>query len=227
MSWQEEEIAKRKQEAEAQSVKGEEDRTKSLKIMEFWSKLVTANEQLSPEIRCPVNEKEGTVTMEGSNYRSLSLIREFRQNYHTIGDGRGFSIEFDIAKGKYLGELSQSTMLKSKPPLIFKIDDRSIEILLKNLCTGKNVQVGLKAEVCLIATSVYGSYDAPPVLIFRQFRDQVLLRSRTGRLIVNGYYLFSPGIAVMISRRRWLRFIIRKCLLEPAALICRTILSLD
>jgi len=45
---------------------------------------------------------------------------------------------------------------------------------------------------CYIATMVYGSYDAPEVLILRRFRDEVLAKSVSGRLFIQVYYAVSP-----------------------------------
>ena len=57
---------------------------------------------------------------------------------------------------------------------------------------------GAKGEYCFVATAAYGSYDHPHVLVLRDFRDQVLLRSGAGRAVVETYYRMSPGPA------RWL-----------------------
>ena len=45
---------------------------------------------------------------------------------------------------------------------------------------------------CYIATMVYGSYDAPQVLVLRRYRDEVLLKHIWGKLFVKNYYTFSP-----------------------------------
>jgi|GEM_PF-1615206 len=45
---------------------------------------------------------------------------------------------------------------------------------------------------CYIATMVYGSYDAPEVLVLRKFRDNFLLKCIIGRKFVKLYYKFSP-----------------------------------
>ncbi len=45
---------------------------------------------------------------------------------------------------------------------------------------------------CYIATMVYGSYDAPEVLVLRDFRDRILLKSQIGKMFVNTYYKYSP-----------------------------------
>lgn len=48
---------------------------------------------------------------------------------------------------------------------------------------------------CYIATAVYGSYDAPPVLTLRQYRDDTLAHSRLGRSLIRVYYKVSPPLA--------------------------------
>ena len=55
-----------------------------------------------------------------------------------------------------------------------------------------------KGEYCFVATAAYGSYDHPHVVVLRDFRDQVLLKSGAGHAVVDTYYAVSPGPA------RWL-----------------------
>lgn len=68
---------------------------------------------------------------------------------------------------------------------------------------------------CFIATATYGSPQAPEIEILRQFRDEVLLRSKGGQIFVDLYYLISPPIAHAISQSIALKKIVRNCLLEP------------
>lgn len=70
---------------------------------------------------------------------------------------------------------------------------------------------------CYIATACYGSYDHPDVLIFRRWRDERLLRSYAGRLLVRAYYRVSPALAARLVRVPWLSQGIRRRLLEPWA----------
>ena len=46
----------------------------------------------------------------------------------------------------------------------------------------------VKKKACFIATAVYGDINAPQVHTLRQFRDNVLLRSRFGTKAVQLYY---------------------------------------
>lgn len=52
---------------------------------------------------------------------------------------------------------------------------------------------------CYIASHLYGVED-PKTEMLRQYRDRVLLPKWYGRLFVNLYYRFSPGL-VKLSRR--------------------------
>ena len=62
-----------------------------------------------------------------------------------------------------------------------------------------------KKPGCFIATAVYGSYDAPEVLILRHFRDNTLSESVLGRLFIKVYYRISPPISMRLNNMRHLR----------------------
>ena len=46
---------------------------------------------------------------------------------------------------------------------------------------------------CYVATMVYGSYDAPEVMVLRKFRDQFLANYSLGRVFIKWYYANSPS----------------------------------
>jgi ribosomal protein L7/L12 len=71
-----------------------------------------------------------------------------------------------------------------------------------------------KFEGCFIATVCYDGYDTPQVIKLRAFRDDVLLKSLSGRLFVKIYYLLSPKISIIISKSGRLKIYIRKYVLE-------------
>jgi hypothetical protein len=48
---------------------------------------------------------------------------------------------------------------------------------------------------CFIATAAFNSYEASEVIILSQWRDQVLLKSKSGKFFVQIYYKTSPPIA--------------------------------
>ena len=71
-------------------------------------------------------------------------------------------------------------------------------------------------EGCFIATACYGSPVCAEVLMLRDFRDQHLAQSLLGRAAVRLYYYLSPPIAAALSRRPFLRTLVRHVLVAPA-----------
>jgi uncharacterized repeat protein (TIGR01451 family) len=65
---------------------------------------------------------------------------------------------------------------------------------------------------CFIATAAYGSPLAREVELLRQFRDQYLLPSTAGQLLVQAYYFFSPPLAAFISQHPGLKAVTRAAL---------------
>lgn len=66
-----------------------------------------------------------------------------------------------------------------------------------------------KSGGCFIATAAYGSPLAHELEVLRAFRDQKMLESRTGKIMVLTYYRVSPPFALFISRKENLKKIVR------------------
>jgi len=62
---------------------------------------------------------------------------------------------------------------------------------------------------CFIATAAFGSPMAPQVQLLRAFRNDYLLLSSIGKVLVSGYYTLSPPLAAVIARSESLRTITR------------------
>ncbi len=84
---------------------------------------------------------------------------------------------------------------------------------------------------CFIATAAFGSYLAPEVVVLRQFRDNVLLRSHAGRLFVRGYNACSPRLARRVEHSPVSALIVRLMLTPvvwalkyPVAFACALLL---
>jgi len=67
----------------------------------------------------------------------------------------------------------------------------------------------VKTNACFVLTACYGSYDAPTVLAFRQFRDNHLSRYKLGRLFVSWYYRHGPGWANAIENKPRVKAVFR------------------
>ncbi len=72
-----------------------------------------------------------------------------------------------------------------------------------------------KPGKCFIATACYGDYDAPEVLVLRNFRDQKLLTTYAGTVFVKLYYTVSPVFAQQIEKSRTLKHVVRTKFLQP------------
>lgn len=72
-------------------------------------------------------------------------------------------------------------------------------------------------EGCYIATAVYGSYDAPEVVVLRRFRDNVLKRNIFGRMFIRIYYTLSPSLARRLKKTTRINHFV-KCRLDKFVL---------
>ncbi len=68
---------------------------------------------------------------------------------------------------------------------------------------------GKKGGRCYIATAVYGSYDAPQVLVLRRFRDEVLMTNPLGKAFVKLYYFASPPVAKKLEKASFINRAVR------------------
>lgn len=74
---------------------------------------------------------------------------------------------------------------------------------------------------CFIATAAFESEWAPEVIDFRLFRDNVLMRSKAGRLFVQVYYTVSPPVAELLDNSPVLKRIFRSILRTIHRAICQ------
>jgi len=70
----------------------------------------------------------------------------------------------------------------------------------------------VKISRCYIATAVYGSYDAPEVIVLRRFRDEVLSKSLFGRAFIRTYYAISPPLAKRLEKAGRMNRMVRRML---------------
>lgn len=72
---------------------------------------------------------------------------------------------------------------------------------------------------CFVATVTYGDEDIVEVRFLRAFRDEVLSRSRWGKMLIWSYYQVSPFIARTVELLPSLRFFCRRFLDGVVSLI--------
>ena len=67
---------------------------------------------------------------------------------------------------------------------------------------------------CYIATACYGDINAPEVILFRKYRDEVLYNFFLGRLIVTFYYICSPFLSNILKNKTKLNKFVKEHLLD-------------
>ena len=77
---------------------------------------------------------------------------------------------------------------------------------------------------CFIATAAYGMPTSEAVRVLCRFRDEFLLTSNSGRVLVHLYYRLSPPLARFISEKNFIRAIIR-AQLKPVIRLVKILLS--
>lgn len=80
-----------------------------------------------------------------------------------------------------------------------------------------------RKEGCFIATACYGTYSHPDVQFLRDWRDEVLLRSKIGNWLVSLYYTLSPILARRLSAQPAVSRFVRNWFLQPLVLMLRQI----
>lgn len=80
-------------------------------------------------------------------------------------------------------------------------------------------QAAEKSGRCFIATAAYGTPAAPDVQLLRQFRDTVLVESKTGRFVSAWYSKLSPRLARWIHANDASGAFVRACLRPVVAAI--------
>jgi hypothetical protein len=68
---------------------------------------------------------------------------------------------------------------------------------------------------CFIATAAYGTESAEEITVLREFRDEYLMESSAGELLVKTYYRVSPPVAEVISQVGLFRVMTRELFIDP------------
>lgn len=103
--------------------------------------------------------------------------------------------------------------LKVAIPAVFEEKERIY--WMRHSASRHTLQVSSQSQAkegCYIATAVYGSYDAPQVLILRRFRDNTLRATALGRWFIRNYYRLSPPVAQRLKNMRRLNALVRALL---------------
>lgn len=76
---------------------------------------------------------------------------------------------------------------------------------------------------CFVATAAYGNRMHPDVVILRRFRDEILVRHRSGRAFVRFYWVVGPGMAQAVRRSHIVGRLARLALLPVSTAARKTL----
>lgn len=138
---------------------------------------------------------------------ALLRASEFVKREKTQGDPGPWQHVWNalLATGEARGWLDAKTVATATTNAMTDSQVNALESMVKN-------DLSQKKQGCYIATAVYGSYDAPEVLVLRRWRDQSLTRTAAGRGLVRLYYAASPTVVRACGDRRWFNGPVRRAL---------------
>jgi len=153
----------------------------------FWQELVVKSERFSqqdPNATAPMFSPWGY------------LHSDLTEN---IGEGLGWTYGSDP---RNLGGMAFPERMRLFVNGLEGLDTQQLLMFEKSLGLEEGV-APQKSGGCYVATAVYGSYDAPEVMVLRSWRDDFLDSFGLGRQFIRFYYATSPGLIRMVGSREW------------------------
>lgn len=89
---------------------------------------------------------------------------------------------------------------------------KDLENLKKQFIVENGYNYSKSSGGCYLATMVYGSYEHPKVMKFRNFRDNILEKSLLGNLFIKIYYSISPYLVMLLKNNNLCNMIIKRLL---------------
>lgn len=151
------------------------------------------------------------------------LVYDRKSNYDKALSNYETALKYDPRnikalnnKGTVLGQLERWDEAKRCFEKVLEFDPKN-EDAKENLKLLSDYKAGKHKRRCFIATAAYGTPFANEIKVLRYWRDNSLLISKHGKILVELYYKISPGIAKFISRSQR-RMTITRFGLEPFVL---------
>jgi len=136
-----------------------------------------------------------------------------------------FRIRFDFTGANLQG--FRVPPLAPSTPLEAETQRKAREMFFESLTAEQRAQIVTEADPapassgCFIATACYESGDSPEVRDLRRYRDDVLLATWTGRLLVRLYHRLSPAIAGLLHSNPLLKTVVRVAILDQVVRVVR------
>jgi hypothetical protein len=122
------------------------------------------------------------------------------------GNIKDYARSLESSVRQHQERLSSLKPLKEESDELFKTIRKALsDISSQKICPLKLEE----SDGCFIATAVYSDYFHPDIDTFREFRDNVLMKSFLGCLLVKVYYKIGPKVARYVTSRLYIKKIIR------------------
>ncbi len=128
------------------------------------------------------------------------------EDLEKYGNIKDYARSLESSVRQHQDQLSSLKPLKDESDELFK----TIRKALSDISSQKICPLSLEESGgCFIATAVYSDYFHPDIDTFREFRDNVLMKSFLGCLLVKVYYNIGPKAARYVSSRLYIKKIVR------------------
>lgn len=129
--------------------------------------------------------------------------------------GKMLCTKFSLLEGINVAQFNQISVWKNEfSDLVDILENLTEEDTLEDFERIQNVNRLNNSQGCFIATAAYGTPFAEDIDVLRMWRDFTLKQSISGRIFIKTYYTFSPPVAWIISKSKFLRTLTRS-LLKP------------
>lgn len=216
--------------------------------MKFWLMGGVPIEQIKAEFdevlrREPENEDQGFWTYACKTYAATAMQErdvELAKRAVEIGE-KALRLH---EQGRYLDEENLYVLYKALTSSYFLIDDYehaekyckmalniipddeilkdTLNFINKKKLPKNSETIPSEKKSCFIATAVYGSLYAPPVILLRDFRDNILQKTLIGKMFILIYYHLSPFFANAISKSKLLKKFARILIVKPALRVAKS-----
>lgn len=143
-------------------------------------------------------------------YAEQAQLKVSESDYISIAKANKIEFSLRCDKGKAEGTLNNDQLIILKGFYNNAFDENfELEILDNAIAQNRVTNPPSGRSSCYIATMAYGSSEHRNVLILREFRDNILLKSYLGTKFTEAYYKISPLLVKKLHKHKTTNQLIR------------------
>lgn len=146
------------------------------------------------------------------------LFHELAHAFHIANNEPNHTTALNFPNAERLAQIDENTLRTLKVLNLRNINDNGGGTPFTGNNTNNRTTCltpsGSGGGSCYIATVCYEDAYSPEVIVFKQFRDTVLLQYSLGRRFVHFYYTYSPRIAAYLRGKKTVNTVIKKLILN-------------